>query len=66
MANITLMLIGLILMGVGALYFLPMMGMDMLPFTLPSFGIIVMGIPGVGVGLLVVGLILLIVGIKSF
>ena len=66
MANVTLMLIGIILLGIGFLYFAPMLGMNFLPFALPDFGFSFMGIPAIGAGLLVFGIILFIWGIKSF
>ncbi len=63
MANATVILIGLLLMIVGALYLLPMFGIELLPITLPTFGIETLYLGG---GLLGLGLILLIIGIKMY
>lgn len=64
MANIMLILVGIILLGVGFLYFAPMIGMNFLPFALPDFGFSFMGIPAVGAGLIVIGIILFIAGMR--
>ena len=65
MANVVLILIGIILLGVGFLYFAPMFGMNFLPFALPDFGFSFMGISAIGAGLLGIGIILFILGMVT-
>ena len=56
-------LLGLILLGVGVLYILPIFGMNLIPFELPSFGIDPLYLGG---GLAGIGFILLIAGAKMY
>ena len=55
------LLLGLIILINGVVYLLPIMGMNIIPFSLPTFGIDPMMLGG---GLAGLGFILLIAGIK--
>ena len=65
MVNAKVLLIGLILLAVGVLFMAPMIGIA-LPFTLPAIGPQVMGMSSAGLGLLLIGIILFIAGIKMY
>ena len=58
--NAAVFFIGLIILVVGVLYLLPIMGMNLIPFVLPSFGIDPLMLGG---GLAVLGFIILAIGI---
>ena len=59
--NVGVFFIGLIILIVGIIYLLPVLGMYLIPISLPSFGIDPMMLGG---GLTGLGLILLIAGVK--
>ena len=65
MVNAPVLLVGIVLLAVGGLFLAPMLGLA-LPFELPAIGPEVMGIPAVGIGLLVVVIVMLIAGIKMY
>ena len=54
-------LFGLIILIVGIIYLLPIMGMNIIPFSLPTFGIDPMMLGG---GLAILGFIIMIIGAK--
>ncbi len=59
--NGIIFIIGLLLLAIGALYLLPIFGMNLIPFALPTFGQNPMFLGG---GIAGFGFILLIAGIK--
>ena len=61
--NFGVFLLGLILLGVGIIYLAPRFGMNLIPITLPNFGIEPLYIGG---GLAGIGFILLIAGAKMY
>ena len=65
MVNIKILMVGLVLLAVSVLFMAPMIGVE-LPFVLPAIGPQVMGMSAAGIGFGVLGVILFIVGIRSY